>query len=186
MENPFYKDYDTPFEIPPFSEIEESHFIPAFLKGMEEHNNDISDIISNSEKPSFENVIIAMERSGTLLDKVSSVFYNLSGSTTNPKIQEIEKEISPKLSEHFDSISLNSDIFKKVKVLWEDIDNLDLSKEEKKILEETYKRFVRNGALLEGSEKERYADINQEITKLSVQFSQNLLAETNEFEIILD
>ena len=186
MENPFYKDYDTPFEIPPFSEIEESHFVPAFLKGMEEHNNDISDIISNSEKPSFENVIIAMERSGSLLDKVSSVFYNLSGSTTNPKIQEIEKEISPKLSEHFDSISLNPDIFKKVKVLWEDIDNLELSKEEKKILEETYKRFVRNGALLEGSEKERYADINQEITKLSVQFSQNLLAETNEFEIILD
>ena len=107
-------------------------------------------------------------------------------ATTNPKIQEIEKEISPKLSEHFDSISLNPDIFKKVKVLWEDIDNLELSKEEKKILEETYKRFVRNGALLEGSEKERYADINQEIKKLSVQFSQNLLAETNEFEIILD
>ena len=97
MENPFYKNYDTPFEIPPFSEIEETHFVPAFLKGMKEHNNDISDIISNSEKPSFENVIIAMERSGSLLDKVSSVFYNLSGSTTNPKIQEIEKEIDSHL-----------------------------------------------------------------------------------------
>ena len=186
MENPFYKDYTTKFEIPPFGEIDESHFMPAFIKGMEEHNAEIKSIIENSNKPSFENVIIAMERSGSLLDKVSSVFFNLSGSTTNPKIQEIEKDISPKLSEHFDSISLNPDIFQKVKILWEDIDNLDLSKEEKKILEESYKRFVRNGALLEGSKKERYAEINQEVTKLSVQFSQNLLAETNDFEIILE
>ena len=186
MENPFYKDYTTKFEIPPFAEIDESHFMPAFIKGMEEHNTEIKAIIQNTDKPSFENVIIAMERSGSLLDKVSSVFFNLSGSTTNPKIQEIEKEISPKLSEHFDSISLNPDIFQKVKILWEDIDNLDLSKEEKKILEESYKRFIRNGALLEGSQKERYAEINQEVTKLSVQFSQNLLAETNDFEIILE
>ena len=185
MENPFYKNYKTQFEIPPFSEIEEKHFMPAYFKGMEEHNNEIEQIIQNTEKPSFENVIIAMERSGELLDKVNAVFFNLSGSATNEKLQEIEKEISPKLSQHYDSISLNPYIFKKVSLLWEDVDNLNLSQEERKILEETYKRFIRSGALLKGLDKDRYADINQEISKLSVQFSQNLLAETNNFEIIL-
>ena len=185
MENPFYKNYKTQFEIPPFSEIEEKHFMPAYFKGMEEHNNEIEQIIQNTEKPSFENVIIAMERSGELLDKVNAVFFNLSGSATNKKLQEIEKEISPKLSQHYDSISLNPYIFKKVSLLWEDVDNLNLSQEERKILEETYKRFIRSGALLKGLDKDRYADINQEISKLSVQFSQNLLAETNNFEIIL-
>ncbi len=185
MENPFYENYKTQFEIPPFSEIEEKHFMPAYFKGMEDHNNEIEQIIQNTERPSFENVIIAMERSGELLDKVNAVFFNLSGSATNEKLQEIEKEISPKLSQHYDSISLNPYIFKKVSLLWEDIDNLNLSQEERKILEETYKRFIRSGALLKGSDKDRYADINQEISKLSVQFSQNLLAETNNFEIIL-
>ena len=185
MENPFYKNYKTQFEIPPFSEIEEKHFMPAFIEGMEKHNNEIEQIIQNSEKPSFENVIIAMERSGELLDRVNAVFFNLSGSTTNEKLQEIEKQISPKLSQHYDSISLNPYIFKKVGLLWKDVDNLNLSQEERKILEETYKRFIRSGALLEGSDKDRYSDINQEISKLSVQFSQNLLAETNNFEIIL-
>ena len=185
MENPFYKNYKTQFEIPPFSKIEEKHFMPAFIKGMEEHNNEIGQIIQNTEEPSFENVIIAMERSGELLDKVSAVFFNLSGSTTNEKLQEIEKEISPKLSQHYDSISLNPYIFKKVTLLWEEVDDLNLSQEERKILEETYKRFIRSGALLKGSDKDRYSNINQEISKLSVQFSQNLLAETNNFEVIL-
>ena len=186
MKNPFFTEYETNFKIPPFSQINEDHFMPAFIKGMELHNEEINDIIENKEEPSFENIIVAMERSGSLLSRVSAVFFNLSGSTTNPKIQEIEKEISPKLSSHYDSISLNPEIFKKVKILWESIDNYDLSLEERKILEETYKRFVRSGALLEGSDKKRYAEINQDITKLSVQFSQNLLAETNDFELILD
>ncbi len=186
MENPFFTEYETNFKIPPFSQISEEHFMPAFIKGMEVHNEEINEIIENEEEPSFENIIVAMERSGSLLSRVSAVFFNLSGSTTNPKIQEIEKEISPKLSSHYDSISLNPEIFKKVKILWENIDSFDLSLEERKILEETYKRFIRSGALLEGADKKRYAEINQEVTKLSVQFSQNLLAETNDFEIILD
>ena len=186
MNNPFYKTYNTQFEIPPFSEIEEKHYMPAFLKGMEEHNSEINEIIQSPEKPTFDNVIIAMERSGDILDRVSNVFFNLSGSATNIKLQEIEKEISPLLSEHYDSISLNPDIFNKIKLLWEDIDNLELSKEENKMLEESYKNFLRNGALLKGLEKDRYLKINQEISKLSVQFSQNLLAETNRFEIILN
>ena len=186
MENPFFKEYETNFKIPPFSQIKEEHFMPAFVKGMEEHNAEIDSIIKNTNEPSFDNVIAAMERSGSLLNRVSAVFFNLSGSTTNPEIQAIEKEISPKLSGHYDLISLNPEIFKKVRILWERIDDIELSSEERKILEETYKRFVRSGALLEGSDKKRYAEINQEITKLSVQFSQNLLAETNDFELILN
>ena len=185
MQNPFFKNYDTEFEIPPFSKIDNNHFMPAFLKGIEDHNYEINKIIENSDEPTFKNVIIALEKSGKILDRVSAVFYNLSGSTSNKEIQKIEKEISPILTKHYDSISLNPGIFQKIKYLWEKIDKLDLSKEEIKILEEKYKNFIRNGALLEGSDKKRYSEINQEISKLSVEFSQNLLAETNNFEIIL-
>ena len=154
--------------------------------GIEAHNREIDSIIKNSEDPSFENVIIELERSGSLLDRVGAVFFNLSGSTSNEAIQNIEKDISPILSQHYDSISLNPKIFKKIKYLWDNIDNLNLSIEERKILEEKYKNFIRNGALLEGDDKEKYSSINQEISKLSVEFSQNLLAETNNFEIILN
>ena len=186
MENPFLKKYNTEFEIPPFSKIDESDFMPAFKMGIEAHNREIDSIIKNSEDPSFENVIIELERSGSLLDRVGAVFFNLSGSTSNEAIQNIEKDISPILSQHYDSISLNPKIFKKIKYLWDNIDDLNLSIEERKILEEKYKNFIRNGALLEGDDKEKYSSINQEISKLSVEFSQNLLAETNNFEIILN
>ena len=186
MENPFLKKYNTEFEIPPFSKIDESDFMPAFKMGIEAHNREIDSIIKNSEDPSFENVIIELERSGSLLDRVGAVFFNLSGSTSNEAIQNIEKDISPILSQHYDSISLNPKIFKKIKYLWDNIDNLNLSIEERKILEEKYKNFIRNGALLEGDDKKKYSSINQEISKLSVEFSQNLLAETNNFEIILN
>jgi peptidyl-dipeptidase Dcp len=186
MENPFLNKYNTEFEIPPFSKIDESDFMPAFTIGIEAHKKEIDSIIKNSENPSFENVIIALEKSGSLLDRVGAVFFNLSGSTSNEEIQNIEKEISPILSQHYDSISLNPKIFKKIKYLWDNIDSLNLSIEERKILEEKYKNFIRNGALLEGDDKEKYSSINQEISKLSVEFSQNLLAETNNFEIILN
>ena len=186
MENPFLKKYNTEFEIPPFSKIDESDFMPAFTMGIDAHKKEIDSIIKNYENPSFENVIIALEKSGSLLDRVGAVFFNLSGSTSNEEIQNIEKDISPILSQHYDSISLNPKIFKKIKYLWDNIDNLNLSIEERKILEEKYKNFIRNGALLEGDVKEKYSSINQEISKLSVEFSQNLLAETNNFEIILN
>ena len=186
MENPFLKKYNTEFEIPPFSKIDESDFMPAFTMGIDAHKKEIDSIIKNYENPSFENVIIALEKSGSLLDRVGAVFFNLSGSTSNEEIQNIEKDISPILSQHYDSISLNPKIFKKIKYLWDNIDNLNLSIEERKILEEKYKNFIRNGALLEGDVKEKYSSINQEISKLSVKFSQNLLAETNNFEIILN
>ena len=115
MNNPFYTSYQTDFEVPPFNEIKDEHFLPAFEKGMGEHNLEIQSIIENSEEPSFENVILALERSGDLLNKVSSVFFNLSGSNTNKNLQEIEREISPRLSQHFDAISLNPKIFQKEK-----------------------------------------------------------------------
>ena len=168
MDNPFLNKYDTEFEIPPFSKINNSHFMPAFLMGIDEHNREIASIINNPDKPSFENVIIALEKSGTLLDRTGAVFFNLSGSTSDEEIQNIEKEISPVLSEHYDSISLNPEIFQKIKYLWDNVDDLNLSSEERKILEEKYKNFISNGALLEGPEKERYSSINQEISKLSV------------------
>ena len=136
--------------------------MPAFLMGIDEHNKEIASIINNPDKPSFENIIIALEKSGTLLDRTGAVFFNLSGSTSDEEIQNIEKEISPILSEHYDSISLNPEIFQKIKYLWDNVDDLNLSSEERKILEEKYKNFIRNGALLEGPEKR---DIHQLIKK---------------------
>ena len=131
MDNPFLNKYDTEFEIPPFSKINNSHFMPAFLMGIDEHNKEIASIINNPNKPSFENVIIALEKSGTLLDRTGAVFFNLSGSTSNEEIQKIEKEISPILSEHYDSISLNPEIFRKIKYLWDNVDDLSLSSEDR-------------------------------------------------------
>ena len=186
MKNPFYTSYETDFEVPPFSDIKNEHFLPAFEKGMKEHNLEINAIIENENSPTFENVIIALERSGSLLNKVSSVFFNLSGSNTNDVFQEIERQISPKLSQHFDAISLNPEIFQKVKALWDNVGKMDITAEQEKLLEENYKSFVRNGSLLKGEDKENYAEINRQISELSVKFSQNLLAETNGFELILD
>jgi len=186
MKNPFYTSYETDFEVPPFSDIKDEHFLPAFEKGMKEHNLEIQSIIDNDNTPSFENVIVALERSGDLLNKVGAVFFNISQSNTNKNLENIERKISPRLTQHYDAISLNPKIFRKVKNLWDNIDHLNLNNEQKKLLEENYKQFVRNGSLLKGEDKKRYADINQNISELSVQFAQNLLAETNGFELILD
>ena len=148
MKNPFYTSYETDFEVPPFSDIKDEHFLPAFEKGMKEHNLEIQSIIDNDNTPSFENVIVALERSGDLLNKVGAVFFNISQSNTNKNLENIERKISPRLTQHYDAISLNPKIFRKVKNLWDNIEDLNLNNEQKKLLEENYKQFVRNGSLL--------------------------------------
>lgn len=185
-DNPFFQTYQTPFQIPPFSEIKTEHYMPAFTKGMEEHLADIDAIVNNPEAATFENTIEQLERTGQLLDKVQRVFYNMTGSNTNPELQQLQRDISPLISAHYDKISLNEGLFKRVDAVWQVRDSLELSAEKRKFLQDTHKGFVRNGALLNASQKAKLTELNSKISELNTAFGQNLLAETNGFELILD
>ena len=183
--NPFFETYATPYQIPPFHLIKNEHFKPALLEGIKRHEIEIEAILSNPEKPSFDNTILAMENSGKLLSKVSTVFYNLNSANTNEEIQSIAKEIAPKLSAHNDNINLNEVLFKRVKSIWEDQKNLKLNKEQSKILENIYKNFIRSGANLSEENKKRMREINSEMAVATLKYGQNILAETNSYELVI-
>ncbi|MCH7410810.1 M3 family metallopeptidase [Belliella sp. DSM 111904] len=184
--NPFFEAYDTPFEVPPFDKIKNEHFAPAIREGIKQHQAEIDQIVNNTEEPTFENTIEAMEYAGELLSKASSVFYNLNSANTNDEIQAIAKELAPELSAHGDNISLNADLFNRVKAVWDSKESLNLNPEQEKLLEKTYKSFVRNGANLSEADKEKLREINTKLSSLTLQFGQNLLAETNAFKLVVD
>ena len=178
--NPFLTEYDTPYQIPPFEKIEDKHYLPAFMKGMEKQIEEVNAIANNKETPTFENTIVEMERTGKILDKVSSVFFNLNSSNTNDEMQEIAKEIRPKLSAHRDAIFLNKKLFKRVSEIYKQRGNLQLDTEQKRLVEETHKYFIRSGAQLDDKSMQMLTEINQKLSSLTTQFGQNLLKETNE------
>ena len=184
--NPFLNDYETPFKIPPFEEIEFAHYEPAFDIGMKEHLKEIEEIANNQQKPTFENTIEAMERSGETLDKVANVFFNLLGSNTNDDMDALAMKISPKLSAHNDSILLNKELFKRIKELFDNKGSFNLTTEQNRLLEETYKRFIRSGANLDNQSMERLTQINSSLSSLSVQFDQNVLKETNSYSMVIE
>mgnify|MGYP000715274724 FL=1 len=184
--NPFLTDYDTPYQIPPFEKIKFSHYEPAFQEGMKQHLSEVEQIASNQENPTFENTIAELERAGKTLDKVSSVFFNLLGSNTSDEMDALAMTISPALSSHSDSILLNKDLFARIKTLYNQKDSLGLSTEQERLLNETYKGFVRSGANLSDSEMKRLVDINSSLSTLSVKFDQNVLKETNGFSLVID
>jgi peptidyl-dipeptidase Dcp len=184
--NPFFSEYQTQFGIPPFELIQPDHYIPAIEKGMTEQKMEVQEIISNKQEPTFENTVVALDNSGQLLSKVLYVFYNQVGANTNDSLQAVQMEVSPKLSAHRDEISLNPDLFKRVKAVYERQSEFDLSTEEKFILENLYKEFIRGGAGLTDEKKEELKNINQQLSKLQVQFNQNLLAETNDFKLVIE
>lgn len=186
MKNPLLGEFNTPYEVPPFEDIKPEHYIPAFEKGMEGHNKEIDAIVSNNEAPTFENTIAAESRSGKLLSRTASVFYGLNSANTSDAMQKIASEISPKLSAHYDGISLNPKLFKRVKAVYDKRNDLDLTEEQSYILENVYKDFVRSGALLSKEKKEELKKINSRLSTLSLEFGQNVLAETNNFEMIVD
>jgi len=178
--NPFFTDYDAPYQIPPFNEIKEEHYMPAFVKGMKEQLEEIDQIANNKEQPTFENTIVELERTGKTLSKVADVFFNLLSSNTNEQMDKIAAEVSPKLSAHSDAISLNKNLFDRVHAVYEQRNELGLSTEQKRLVEETHKGFIRSGVQLDKPSMEKLTQINQELSSLSVQFDQNLLKETNE------
>ncbi|MBK9390922.1 MAG: M3 family metallopeptidase [Bacteroidetes bacterium] len=186
-ENPFLNDsYGTPFEVPPFEKIKAAHYMPAYLQGIEDQKKELHAIITNTEEPTFENTVKALEYSGELLSKVGRVFGALNSANTNDTLQQLNKELSPILSKHRDDINLNDTLFQRVKSVYDNQAKFTLTEEEKKVLEDTYKGFVRSGAALSPEDKDKLRKINQEMSLLSVQFGQNLLAETNDFKLVID
>lgn len=186
LSNPLLTDYGTPFDIPPFEKIKEEHYLPAIHEGIARQLAEVEAIVSNPEAPTFANTIEALEFSGSTLDRVSSVFFNLEGANTNDRMQELAREISPMLSAHYDKIILNDKLFPRVLSVWESRDDLDLGTEQTTLLRETYLSFSRNGALLDAEDKQQLTEINQELSKLSTKFGENILAENNRFELVIE
>ncbi len=184
--NPFFKEYQTPYQVPPFDKIETSDYMPAFERGMKQHKEEIEAIVSNDQAPTYDNTIEAMVYSGKLLDKVSYVFYGLNSANTNDSLQEVAREVSPMLSEHRDEIALNAKLFERIKTVYENRDQFDLNQEQSYLLENIYKNFVRNGANLPDDKKDELKEINQKLSSLTLEFGQNELKETNRFEMVIE
>jgi len=184
--NPFFTQYNTPFDVPPFEKIMAKHYMPAFEQGMTEGRKELGEILNSKKSPTFQNTIEALDNMGILLTKVSAVFFSQTSANTNDSLQKIEVEISPKLSQYRDEIFLNTVLFQRVKSVFENQKEFKLDDEQKFLLDNLYKSFVRNGALLKPAEQDTLKKLNQEISVLSVNFSQNVLSETNKFKFVID
>ncbi len=186
VQNPFLSEFDTPFGVPPFDKIKEEHYIPAFQEGIRLQDVEIADIVDNTEQATFENTIEAIEASGKLLTRVANVFFALNSANTNDSMQAIAKRAGPMLAEHLDNISLNEKLFQKVKAVYQKKDKLKLTGEQKRLLDDYYKDFVRGGADLDEEGKAKLREINQELSVLGIQFGENVLKENNVFELVID
>jgi len=184
--NPLFSEFDTPFGVPPFDSLNEDHYLPAFKEGMAQQLKEIEEIVNNPDAPTFENTVEALERSGALLKRVSSVFDVLNSSMTNERMQAIAKEIAPLRSKHRDDIQLNVKLFQRIKAVFDQKDELDLSTEQRTLLEKYYKDFVRGGANLDEENKARLREINKELSLLTVKFGENVLKENNRFELVIE
>lgn len=184
--NPFLTEFQTEHGVPPFDKIKLEHYEPAFLKGIEEQNANIDAIVNNSEAPTFENVIVALDNSSPILDRVSAIFYNMTEAETTDDLKELSIKLAPTLSEHSDNISLNQDLFKKVDAVYQQKDALGLTTEQQRLLEETHKGFVRSGANLSPEKQARLREVNKELSTLGIKFSDNVLNENNAFKLYID
>lgn len=185
VQNPFFETYTTPHNTIPFDKIKTGDYKPAILQGINLQNAEIDSIIHNTETPTFENTIVAYEKSGELLHHVNTVFGNLLSAETNDELQELAKEIMPLMSEHENNISLNEELFARIKSVYEQQAGEELTSEQTKLLDDIYKGFVRNGANLQGEDKEKYRSLCTELSLQTLQFSENNLKETNEYQLVL-
>ena len=183
--NPFLTVSHTPFETTPFHLIKTEHFEPAMEEGMKVHNQEVDAIVNCPDAPTFANTIVALEKSGALLDRVTTVFGNLLSAETNDELEALAERMMPRLSEHSNNISLNEQLFARIKQVYEQTDQQTLSQEERMLLQNTYNSFIRNGANLAPEQKERFRQLSAELSVLTLKFSQNNLKETNRYELIL-
>ena len=183
--NPLLKPYKTPHETVPFNEIKIEHFMPAFEEAMKVHKAEIDAVVNNPKAPTFENTIVALDKSGRLLSKVSAPFYALLGAETNDDLQKIAQELSPQMSEHNNSIRLNEKLFARVKAVYEQKDNLKLNVEQQTLLTDTYDGFADNGANLSATDKSKYRELTKELSLTTLNFGQNVLKETNKYQLLI-
>jgi len=185
-DNPFTKRSELDFELPPFSQVQENHYLPAFYAGMQEQLDEVQAILNAPGDATFDNTIVALERSGKILERVSLVFFNKTSSDTNDALEAMRAEIAPKLSAHHDAIMLNPQFFARIKRLFDNRDSLNLSTEDSWLLEKYYKDLIQAGAHLSDEQRARLTELNGQLSKLSTQFSKNLLADTNDLAVIVD
>jgi len=183
--NPFFTEYNTPFQVPPFEKIHPRHYMPAFEKGMKESRRELEAIISNKNEPTFENTVEAFDKMGDMLTRVSSVFFLQTQANTSDTLQAIEVELSPKLTAFQDEIRLNPKLFERIKTVYEKQDQFHLTGEQAFLLENLYRGFIRNGANLSKQDQDTLKVLNQNLSLLSVKFSQNVLSETNTYKLFI-
>ena len=186
MDNPFFAQWGTPYEIPDFGKIKTEHYMPAFEEGMKQQMAEIDAIVNNPDAPTFENTVEAYEYSGELLNNVASVFFNLSECENSDEMEAIAEEITPKLSAHGDNIALNAKLFERIKAVYDQRESLGLNPEQMRMLEETYKGFVRSGANVPAEKQARFRELNEQIASLTLRFAQNVLKATNDYQLVLD
>jgi len=186
MSNPLLSAFDTPYEMPPFTQIQTDHYEEAIEQALAEAKAEITSLIEASEAPTFDNTIAALERSGRKLSRTSSILFNLNSAETSEALQQIAQSVSPKLSAFNSEVKQNEQLFARVKAVYEQKEDLNLNGEQQKLLKETYLDFVRRGVELEGDAKARFKEISIELSKLSLTFSEHVLAETNDFELVLE
>lgn len=186
-ENPFFTEYNTPFHVPPFDRIDTTHYLPAFIEGMKQQMDEINAITHNPAEPDFENTILAYDKSGLLLNKVSNVFFNLNSAHTNDQIQEIARKASPLFSKHSDDIAMNPELFQRIKAVYEKRNELGLDDQQLRVVEKYYNDFARSGANLPAEQQDELRKINEELSMLQLRFGENQLAEINKnFKLVID
>jgi peptidyl-dipeptidase Dcp len=186
MSNPFFSEYKTPFQVPPFNEIKLEHYLPAIDAGIAEQLTEIKAITDNKEEPTFANTILTFDQSGDLLTRASTVFFNLNSANTNDEMQALAREITPKLSAHRDNIMLNKELFNKVKAVYEKRNELGLDAEQLRAVEKYYQDFERNGANLSDEKQAELRKLNEELSMLDLKFGENILAENKNFKLVVD
>jgi peptidyl-dipeptidase Dcp len=185
-QNPFFEEWTTPFGSPPFDTIHEDHYLPAYEEGMRQHMEEINAIISNPEPPDFENTIMAYDQAGALLRRITPVFGGLRSAETNPRLQAIARETTPMLTAHYNAIRLNEELFQRIRTVYDNRENLDFDREQMVLLEKTYQDFERGGAALPEDKREEFKKISERMSMVSLELNENLLAENNAFELVIE
>ncbi len=184
--NPLLTEFETPFGVPPFEQIQNEHYLPAYQAAIEAHKTEIATIISNTEDPDFDNTILAFDRAGKMMSRISPVFGGLRSANTNPQLQELAREITPMLTAHSNEVRFNQDLFARIKTVYDNREELDLDREQMRLTEKIYNDFARNGAALPEAERDELKALNQQTSMVSLQLGENLLAENNNFKLVLE
>ena len=184
--NPFLSEYTTPFQVPPFDQIKNEHYMPAFEAGMAEQQAEIDAIVNNQETPTFENTILPFDKSGQILDRVSNVFFNLNECLTNDEMVAIAEEVLPMLSKHSDAIMMNPKLFERIDYVYQHRNEMGLDDQQIRVVEKYHQDFIRSGAGLPADKQEELSKINEQLSTLSLQFGNNLLKENANYKLVVE